>query len=176
MKILLHICCAPCSIKCIENLRKDNDIVGYWYNPNIHPYIEHKNRIDTLEKYLNDINIKLIKNDVYDLKKFVNFLYPDFTNRCYKCYKIRLEEVAKYAKENGFDSFSTTLLISPYQKHDTIKEIGYELEKKYNIKFLYQNFRPYFKEGQEMAKKLNLYMQKYCGCIFSEEERYKKDK
>ena len=108
-----------------------------------------------------DYNVSQIKNVI-----------EDTDNRCEYCYKVRLEETAKYAKENGFDAFSTSLLISPYQNHLRIKEIGEELEEKYGIKFLYRDFRERFREGQGKARKKQIYMQKYCGCIFSEEERY----
>lgn len=87
---------------------------------------------------------------------------------------MRLEQTAKYAKENGYDAFSTTLLISPYQNHEALKQIGEELAQKYNLIFLYRDFRPGFREGQNEARELGLYMQKYCGCIFSEEDRYSK--
>ena len=96
-------------------------------------------------------------------------------NRCAKyCYKVRLEQTAKHAKENGFDSFTTTLLISPYQKHEELKSLGEEIAKKYGLTFLYTDFRPGFRQGQAKARELGMYMQKYCGCVFSEEERYSK--
>lgn len=95
-------------------------------------------------------------------------------NRCGYCYLCRLEKTAKYAKENGFDAFSTTLLISPYQDHELLKKTGDMLSKKYGIEFLYKDFRPGFRYGQNKARELGLYMQKYCGCVFSEEERYEK--
>lgn len=94
-------------------------------------------------------------------------------NRCTNyCYRVRLEQTAKYAKENGYDAFSTTLLVSIYQNHDEIKKIGEELANIYGIKFLYRDFRVGFRQGQAKARELGLYMQKYCGCIFSEESRY----
>ena len=95
----------------------------------------------------------------------------DLENRCVKyCYRVRLEQTAKYAKENGYDTFSTTLLISPYQNHEALKKIGNEMAQKYNLTFLYRDFRPGFREGQAEARELGLYMQKYCGCVFSEEQ------
>ena len=174
MKLLLHTCCAPCSIYCIEELKKENiDITSYWYNPNIHPYMEYKNRLDTYKKYMEMINLPHIINNEYGLDVFVKEVINDLNNRCINyCYKIRLENTVKYAKENNFDAFSTTLLISPYQKHDAIKELCNDLSKKYSIDFVYRDFRVGFREGQAKAKELELYMQKYCGCIFSEESRY----
>ena len=173
MKLLLHICCAPCSIMCIKKLREEDiDVTGFWYNTNIHPYMEYKARRDTLKKYSEMINLDVVYKDEYGLREFTKNTINILDNRCRYCYYSRLDEVARYAKENGYDAFCTSLLISPYQKHDLIKEVGESLEKKYGIKFYYYDFRPYFKEGREEAKSLGLYMQKYCGCIFSEEERY----
>lgn len=174
MRVLLHTCCAPCSIKCIEKLKNDNiDSTAFWYNPNIHPFKEYQIRRDTLSQYTKINNIDYIEHDEYGLRHFISDIYPQMgKERCEYCYEMRLSETAKCAKEMGFDAFSTTLLISPYQRHEIIKKIGEKLGKKYNIKFLYRDFRPYFSDGQNEARKINLYMQKYCGCIFSEEERY----
>lgn len=174
MKLLLHTCCAPCSIECIKSLKEDIiDITAYWYNPNIHPYTEYKARLDAFKSYMQMKDIDTIINDEYGLVEFIDNTFDDLENRCENfCYISRLEMTAKQAVLNGYDAFSTTLLISPYQKHDLIKKIGYDLEKKYNIKFIYRDFRDKFREGQNKARELGLYMQKYCGCIFSEEERY----
>lgn len=174
MKLLLHTCCAPCSVYCIQSLRSENiEPTVYWFNPNIHPYMEYKARRDTLKQYINTIGVKGIFNENYGLVEFCKNVINDLENRCAKyCYKIRLEQTAKYAKENGYTHFSTTLLISPYQNHDTIKKIGEEIAQKYGLTFLYRDFRPGFREGQNEARELGLYMQKYCGCVFSEESRY----
>lgn len=176
MKLLLHTCCAPCSVYCIDKLRNENiEPVVYWYNPNIHPYTEYVARRDCLKQYTESINIKAIFEEDYGLKKFCKNVISDLDNRCTNyCYRVRLEQTAKYAIENGYDTISTTLLVSPYQKHDEIKKIGEEIAKKYNITFLYIDFRIGFREGQAKARELGLYMQKYCGCIFSEEDRYNK--
>lgn len=173
MKILMHTCCAPCSIMCIEKLReKNHDVTGYWYNLNIHPYMEYKARRDCFEKYSKSINLPVYFNDYYGLDDFSKNVINNLDNRCAYCYAVRLKETAKFAKENNFDAFTTTLLYSPYQKHDLIKEIASKIAKEYDIEFYYEDFRPYFKEGQEKARNLGFYMQKYCGCIYSEEERY----
>ena len=116
----------------------------------------------------------MIVDDYYGLREFCFNTMDKLDNRCGYCYLCRLEKTAKYAKENGFDAFTTTLLISPYQDHDMLVKTGEMLENKYGIKFLYRDFRPGFREGQNEARSLGLYMQKYCGCIFSEEERYLK--
>lgn len=174
MKLLLHTCCAPCSVYCIDELRKENiEPTLYWYNPNIHPYTEYKKRMDTLKEYSKSIGVKTVFEDEYGLREFTKNIVDDLSNRCSNyCYKTRLEKIVKYAKQNGYDNFSTTLLVSPYQKHDIIKSICEDLSKEYDIQFMYKNFRIGFREGQAKAKELGLYMQKYCGCIFSEEERF----
>ena len=157
----------------IQVLRNENiDVHGYWYNPNIHPYTEYKNRLDALKSYSEMIHLPLTINDQYGLRMFTKMAMEDLDNRCLGCYDMRLRETALYAKNNGYDAFSTTLLISPYQKHDKLKALGEKLAKEIGIPFYYQDFRPFFREGQKQARELPLYMQKYCGCIFSEEERY----
>lgn len=174
MKLLLHTCCAPCSIYCIDSLRTEGiEPTVYWFNPNIHPYMEYKARKETLKQYTQSINVNTIFEENYGLKEFCRNVINDLDNRCSSyCYNIRLEQTAKYAKENGYDAFTTTLLISPYQNHQELIRIGNEIAKKYEIEFLYRDFRPGFREGQAKARELGLYMQKYCGCVFSEEDRY----
>ena len=173
MKLLLHTCCAPCSVYCIQKLRKDNiEPVIYWYNPNIHPYMEYKARRDTLKEYTKSIGVEAIFEENYGLREFCKNVIDDLDNRCQYCYRTRLEKTVQYAKENGYDAFCTTLLISPYQNHEKLKQTGEELEKEYGIHFYYQDFREGFRQGQNEARELGLYMQKYCGCIFSEEIRY----
>lgn len=176
MNLLMHTCCAPCSVYCIDTLRDEGiEPTLYWYNPNIHPFKEYEARLNTLREYSKMIDINLIEEDVYGLREFCKNVIGDLDNRCVNyCYRVRLEQTVKYAKENGFDSFTTTLLVSPYQKHDEIIKICKELSKKYEIEFVYRDFRVGFRQGQAKARELGLYMQKYCGCVFSEEERYAK--
>lgn len=178
MKLLLHTCCAPCSVYCIDSLRKEGiEPTVYWFNPNIHPYIEYKTRKETLESYTKSINVEAIFEENYGLREFCKNVVNDLENRCIDyCYPVRLEQTAKFAKENGYDSFSTTLLVSPYQNHEALIQVGNEMAKKYGVKFVYRDFRVGFREGQAKARELGLYMQKYCGCIFSEEDRYLKRK
>ena len=182
MKLLLHTCCAPCSVYCIDALRKEGiEPTVYWFNPNIHPYMEYKARRDTLKEYTKSIKVEAIFEEDYGLREFCKNVIGDLENRCQQyCYPVRLEQTAKYAKEHGYDSFSTTLLISPYQNHEALKLVGEQMAKKYGVNFVYRDFRVGFREGQAKARELGLYMQKYCGCIFSEEmsslARQKKDK
>ena len=174
MKLLLHTCCAPCSVYCIDSLREEGiEPTSYWFNPNIHPYIEYKTRRDTLIEYSKIANFELIIEENYGLDEFCKNVIDNLNTRCQDyCYRIRIEQTAKFAKENGFDCFTTTLFVSPYQQHEKMKEICEEMAKKYDIEFLYRDFRPGFREGQNKARELGLYMQKYCGCVFSEEDRY----
>ena len=174
MKLLLHTCCAPCSVYCIDSLRSEGiEPTVYWFNPNIHPYMEYKARRDCLKEYTKSIGVEAIFEDNYGLREFCKNVVSDLDNRCQKyCYRVRLEQTAKYAVENGYDTISTTLLVSPYQKHDILKEQAEEIAKKYGLTFLYRDFRVGFREGQAKARELGLYMQKYCGCVFSEESRY----
>ena len=174
MKVLMHTCCAPCSVYCIDSLKEEGiEPVVYWYNPNIHPYMEYKARRDCLKEYTKLIGIDAIFEEDYGLDEFCKNVIEDLQNRCQNyCYKVRLEQTAKYAKENGYDAITTTLLVSPYQQHETLKKQGEEITKKYGLKFLYRDFRVGFRQGQAKARELGLYMQKYCGCVFSEESRY----
>lgn len=172
--LLLHTCCAPCSVKCIDVLsEKDFNPVVFWYNPNIHPWSEYNARKIALIGYCARKGVDILVEDKYGLREFIKDVYPDFgSGRCAFCYKKRIEETARRAARENYSSFSTTLLISPYQKHDFVKNIALEAAEKYSVEFVYIDFRPEFREGQRIARSEGIYMQKYCGCIFSEEERY----
>ena len=173
MKLLLHACCAPCSTACILGLSADKlrpDL--FWHNPNIHPYTEYSSRRNSLTAFAKDEGLALIQEDEYGLRRFIKTVDSDHETRCRRCYKLRLEKTAMAAAQNGYYAFSTTLLVSSYQKHELIRQIGEECASQYGIDFFYRDFRPWFREGQKIARGKGSYMQKYCGCIFSEEERY----
>ncbi len=173
-KILLHICCGPCSIYPIRNLKDAGyDIHGLWYNPNIHPYTEYKKRLDTAEEYFKTMGIPLITIDEYSLVKFLRDSAYRENGRCPNCYSMRLEKAAAIARKGNFDSFTTTLLYSKMQRHGLIREMGESAAKAYGKKFLYMDFREGWKEGIERSKELGMYRQQYCGCIYSEMERYR---
>ena len=177
MKTLLHICCAPCANQPIRQLREEGiEVTGFWFNPNIHPYTEYRARRDCLRQYAQDIRLPLLEKNEYALRPFVRMVAEDISNRCGKCYALRLFETARQAKEMGFDSFTSSLFISPYQNHELMRETAQRAASEYGVEFLYRDFRPYFKAGQEFAREHDFYMQKYCGCVFSEEERYIKSK
>ena len=175
-KVLMHTCCAPCSVYCIDSLRSEGiEPTIFWYNPNIHPYIEYKTRRDCLKDYASKVGAEAIFIEDYGLDEFCKNVVSDISNRCVNyCYKERLSETVRYAAAHGYDAFTTTLLVSPYQKHEELKEVCEELSKLSGVEFLYRDFRVGFREGQNKAREMGLYMQKYCGCIFSEEERYGK--
>lgn len=172
MKLLLHTCCAPCSVYCIKSLRAEGiEPTLYWYNPNIHPYVEYKARRDCLKKYAEIVGVELIIDDAYGLDEFCCQVANRLETRCEAyCYPLRLQRAAQYAFDHGFDAISTTLLYSIYQKHDIIKQLLSEYAATQGIEFLYRDFRAGWREGQDAARQIGLYMQKYCGCVFSEEE------
>ncbi len=172
MKLLLHTCCAPCSVYTIKRLRaEDIEPTLYWYNPNIHPYAEYKARRDCLREYAKLVKVDLLEDDAYGLDEFVCNTYDKLSTRCRDyCYPKRLRQAFEFAKDNGFSAISTTLLYSIYQQHDYIKELMTNLSAEYGIEFVYRDFREGWREGQDEARRIGLYMQKYCGCVFSEEE------
>lgn len=178
MKLLLHICCAPCSVACIQQLRSEGiEPTGFWYNPNIHPFTEYRSRRNCLRDYAKSIGLELIEEDEYGLRPFVRAVAGDIDNRCGYCYAVRLAKTAQYAADHGFDAFCTTLTVSPYQNTPLIFQTGERLAAQYEgLKFAPYDFSPHYREGQAQARELGLYMQKYCGCVFSEEDRYCKKK
>jgi len=173
MKILLHICCAPCSTHSIEMLKQENDLVLFFYNPCIFPKEEFEKRLENAKIIAKEHNLKLIVPE-YNHKKFLDYVKgyekePENGKRCLLCYEQRLRKTAEFAKKNNFNSFTTTLTISPHKNSETIFNIGKELEKKNNVKFIDINFKKKdgFKHSVELSKKYNLYRQDYCGCEFS---------
>ena len=174
MKLLMHTCCAPCSVYCIDKLREEGiEPTVYWYNPNIHPYMEYKARRECLKEYTKSINVQAIFEEEYGLDEFCKEAVKNLNARCVNyCYPVRLRKTFEYAKEHGYDTVTTTLLYSIYQKHDFIKKLMEQYSEEYGIDFLYRDFRVGFWEGHQKAHDLGLYMQKYCGCVFSEEMRY----
>ncbi len=172
MRILTHVCCAPCFIAPYEHLKSKHEVTAFWYNHNIHPYQEYKKRLDTLREFVDTNNIKYIEKDVYELDKFIhNAVYRE-SDRCRSCYYERLKYTAIIAKKGNFDAFTSTLLYSKFQNHEMMIEIGNSLAKEYGVKFYYEDFREYWKEGIELSKEVGMYRQQYCGCIYSERDRY----
>ena len=178
-KILIHACCAPCSSEVIDFLKDIFDITILYYNPNIYPQEEYEKRYDqfTLLPYQFDLIKGKYEDDKYyeAIKGYEDL--GEFSQRCYKCFYFRMEECAKIAKENHFDYFTTTLSISPYKNSKWINEIGYELEKKYNVNYLYSDFKKQegYKKSIELSKEYGLYRQEYCGCVYSLKESEERD-
>lgn len=182
MNLLLHMCCGPCACYPVEKLRADgHQLTGYFFNPNIHPYKEFRRRLTTAEEFAQKVNLPLIVDNKYQLREFLQKAltiekYTDGLNldnrRCRMCYAWRLHEAALYAKEHGFDAFTSTLFVSPYQNHQMMKDVAEKISRAVNIPFYYEDFRPGYERGVDISLELELYRQPYCGCIFSEEERY----
>jgi len=182
--LLLHCCCAPCSSYVLETINNYFDITVLYYNPNISPVDEFNKRYNELKKLVKETNledkIKFLEVE-YNNEEFEEIAKglenePEGGARCTKCYYLRLEMTARIAKEHNFDYFTTTLSISPYKDAEKLNKIGEVLEKKYNIKHLYADFKKKngYKRSIELSKIYGLYRQDYCGCRFSKEERDKR--
>ncbi len=175
MKLLMHICCSNCCIYPLKTLsEKGIDVRGLWLNPNIHPYTEYRQRLESLQNLQSSWALDIEYVDHYGLKEFLRKVVNNEDERCFFCYTMRLEETARTARKMGLDGFTTSLLVSPYQNFDMIISIGREMEKMFSIPFYIEDFRPGWKEGMKISRDLGLYRQKYCGCIYSEMERYLK--
>jgi len=175
MNVLLHSCCGPCTIYPLKVLReKGHSFSSYFYNPNIHPFREFKKRISSFRELVTIENVPHIIDANYGLRQFIRQTAFNEKKPCLICYRIRLDHVARIAQEKGFDSFSTTLLYSRYQQHSAISRICEDLAQLYQINFFYHDFREGWQYGIDESISRNLYRQPYCGCIYSEEERYDK--
>ena len=175
MNILLHICCGPCTAYPLRMLREEgHQIQGYFYNPNIHPFQEFKRRLTALEEFCRQKELVVDYEREYGLKEYLRRVVFNEDHRCRLCYKMRLVEVVRKAKEVGADAFSTTLLYSRYQQHEVIKSMAEQLAEEHGIPFYYQDFREGWQEGIDSTVAMGIYRQPYCGCIYSEQERYDK--
>ena len=175
MKLLLHICCAPCSIYPVKVLKEMGmDIMGFFYRYNIHPFQECMKREETLKQYSESIGLKVIYQADYKIEKFLQSIVFREKERCRYCYYDRLKATALVAKKGKFEGFTTTLLYSKFQNHELIRQTGEALAKEYGLKFFYHDFREGWKLGIEESKRLKMYRQQYCGCIYSEKDRYYK--
>ncbi|MCP3954656.1 MAG: epoxyqueuosine reductase QueH [Desulfobacterales bacterium] len=173
MKLLLHTCCGPCSIYPVQILREQGlDVMGYFYRHNIHPYTECLKRQETLQTHADRMEFKLIVQEGYDVEGFLRDAVFRESERCRICYHRRLKATALVARKGKFDSFSTTLLYSKFQNHEAIREIGEAVAKTTGIAFHYHDFREGWQAGVAESKRLGMYRQQYCGCIYSEKDRY----
>lgn len=178
-KLFLHSCCAPCSSYTLEYLSNFFDITVYYFNPNISPKEEFDKRFAEQKRLIDELPakhpIKLVLGE-YDYNDFLSIAkgyedIPEGGERCFRCYRMRLESTAKLAKEQGFDYFCTTLSISPLKNSQKINQIGFEVAEKYGIKWLPSDFKKKegYKRSIELSKEYSLYRQNFCGCVFSKE-------
>lgn len=173
MRILIHICCGNCAIYPVKVLREQNhQLTGFFYNHNIHPYQEFSKRLATTREYAEQVELPVTYNNEYRLNEFLAQVAGDPANRCEYCYRSRLLATAKEARRQNFEGFTTTLLYSRYQKHQDIVYFGRQLAKDYDLFFHYEDFRNGWNEGIRISKEMGLYRQQYCGCIYSEQDRY----
>jgi predicted adenine nucleotide alpha hydrolase (AANH) superfamily ATPase len=176
MRVLLHICCGPCAILPFERLAADgHDVLGFWYNPNIHPFVEFRRRLKALKVLQERIPLPVAYDERYGLDDFLceaQWRAPR-AERCASCYRLRLDRTAEEAARRGIPAFTTTLLSSTHQDHETVRLVGEECAAGHGAEFLYADWRPLAEESHERARAMNLYLQSYCGCVFSEWERYR---
>ncbi|MBI5570527.1 MAG: epoxyqueuosine reductase QueH [Desulfomonile tiedjei] len=173
MKILLHACCAPCLVIPLDDLRSEaHDVTALFFNPNIHPYSEYLRRLDSFTYYTKENNVPVLNyENEHSMEHWLQAVVFREAQRCRICFNVRLEATARLAEAKGFDAFSTTLLYSRFQKHDLLKTVGEAMAEKFGIPFIYKDWRSGWNEGVRRYRKLGLYRQKYCGCIYSEKER-----
>ena len=172
-KLLIHSCCAHCAAYTVNYWREQGyEVSAFWYNPNIHPYTEHRHRLEAMQSLAKEMNLPLIVTEGYDIIDYFRGVVGHEAERCQFCFKLRLSKTAETAKEMGFNAFTTTLLISPQQKHELIKEVGDELGKETGVDFLYADLRKRYSDSRHITKPMELYRQQYCGCVYSEWERY----
>lgn len=168
---LLHVCCSHCAAYTIEHWRRQGfETTAFFYNPNIHPESEYNNRLKAVEALSVEMEFPLVIGG-YDSGSYFQSVTGDLGNRCKYCFDLRLSKTAKKAKEGGFSAFSTTLLISPHQKHEWIQEAGERAARETGVEFLYVDLRKRYSDSRHITKPMNLYRQQYCGCIYSKLER-----
>jgi epoxyqueuosine reductase len=172
-KVLIHLCCAHCAAYTIEHWRKEGyEAGGFFYNPNIHPFTEYQSRLESIQNLAQQLDLPLIISEVYDMPEYFRRVAGRESERCRYCFELRLTKTAEAARANGYAAFTTTLLISPQQQHETIKEVGNKIAGEQGIAFLYADLRKRYSDSRHITKPMDLYRQQYCGCVYSEWERY----
>ncbi len=176
-RVLVHLCCGPCAIVPVSALKAQGfEVTGYFSNPNIHPLTEYLRRRETLLQAARLLDIPVLFPDAeYQPRVFFQAVTGREEERCPPCYALRLEPTARAAREMGFTAFTTSLLYSKYQKHEAIRQAGLAAAQAQGLDFLYQDFREGWKEGVTRSKEWGLYRQQYCGCLYSEAERYARE-
>lgn len=176
-RILLHTCCGRCTTYVLERLQEEGfQVTGFWYNPNIHPYLEHERRREAMLAYAQKVNLPMIVHERYEMPLYLREVVGEEIGRCNLCYRMRLTKTAQTAKESDFPCFTTTLLMSIYQDRDLIGRVGEEVAREEGVEFYYEDFTPGWQQHHELSREAHIYKQKYCGCIYSEWERYRKKK
>ncbi|MFC2060607.1 epoxyqueuosine reductase QueH [Chloroflexota bacterium] len=172
-KVLVHCCCAHCAAYTVDYWRQQEYAVSaLWYNPNIHPYTEHQRRLEAMESLAQQAGLPLMVAEGYGMIDYFRLVAEHEAQRCQHCFRLRLSKTADTALQTGFSAFTTTLLISPQQKHNLLQEIGNKLAEEKGVDFLYADLRKRYSDSRHMTKGLDIYRQQYCGCIYSEWERY----
>lgn len=175
MKLLLHACCGPCACYPTEKLSGEGvsfDIL--FFNPNIHPYLEFKRRLGAITEFCSKKQYNLIIDKSYPIESVIKGMLSEKSIRCAFCYRMRLRYAASFAARNGYDAFSTTLLVSPYQRHELIRMEAEAAAQEFGVPFYYEDYRLGYQRGVEISLAMGLYRQQYCGCVFSERDRYEK--
>lgn len=170
--MLLHICCAPCATYSTERFRAlGYNIYGFFYNPNIHPDWEYRRRLDTLRDYCRRVKIPLAVSTDYHAQEYLRQAPDNKESRCQSCYRLRLDRTAREAAKQGIPAFATTLAISPHQNQELLQMEGAEAGRRHGVLFVYLDLRPGYRQSVDESRRLGLYRQKYCGCLFSAGER-----
>ena len=168
-KLLLHVCCAPCTIGVLEPLRRAGwQVTALWYNPNIHPGSEYRRREKTFLDFAPTVELSVIRPFDYDIIEYLRQVAYREQDRCMFCYRLRLGRTARLAAKGGYDAFASTLMLSPYQDHELLCKMGESAGRDNEIRFFYEDFRDCFQSSLQSALESGLYLQKYCGCIYSE--------
>jgi len=171
--LLVHVCCGECAVAILQRVRRFGRLTLHFFNPNVHPLLEFRRRLTAVRTLADREQLALVADDRYDLKGFLARTAPwDRPARCLACYRLRLAETARVAAEQGFEAITTTLLASVHQDHEAVRRIGQEEAAARGLAFHYEDWRPLAEHGHQEARRLSLYRQQYCGCVFSEEERF----
>ena len=171
--VLVHCCCAHCAAYTVEYWREQGyEVNALWYNPNIHPYTEHQNRLEAMKSLAQKMDLPLTISEGYDMIEYFRRVVGHESERCQHCFRLRLSKIAETARQMNFSAFTTTLLISPHQKHELLREIGEELAEEEGVEFLYADLRKHYSDSRHLTKPLDIYRQQYCGCVYSEWERH----
>ncbi|MCL2615535.1 MAG: epoxyqueuosine reductase QueH [Dehalococcoidia bacterium] len=172
-KLLIHTCCAHCTAYTVEHWRSlGYDVTGLWFNPNIHPFTEHNLRLEAMQQFSHVMDFQLVVLEGYEFWEYFRRVAGHETERCGICFDLRLDRVARKAAEMGIGAFTSSLLISPHQQHEVAKTAGERVAAQNGVQFLYADLRKRYSDSRRITKPIELYRQQYCGCVYSEYERY----